>query len=139
MKYTFFSGQHTHSINNNCTAQFELFKIISKVHPDCIMFILFTAIFHAQLEFLFACSEETGLNLLVFLQKLGQIKRILILKHLPHLTKKSNPPQNLIFQSLLKFYKTTKTGGYLSKQIHLNSQEVNSRGRAQIIDLKGAN
>lgn len=48
------------------------------------MFILFTAIFHAQLEFLFACSEETGLNLLVFLQKLGQIKRILILKHLPH-------------------------------------------------------
>lgn len=103
------------------------------------MFILFTAIFHAQLELLFACSEETGLNLLVFLQKLGQIKRILILKHLPHLTKKSNPPQNLIFQSLLKFYKTTKTGGYLSKQIHLNSQEVNSRGRAQIIDLKGAN
>lgn len=27
----------------------------------------------------------------------------------------------------------------MSKQIHLNSQEVNSRGRAQIIDLKGAN
>lgn len=102
------------------------------------MFILFTAIFHAQLEFLFACSEETGLNLLVFLKKIGQIKRILILKHLPHLTKKSNPPQNLIFQSLLKFYKTT-TGGYLSKQIHFNSQEVNSRERAQIIDLKGAN
>lgn len=104
-------------------------KIISKVHPDCIMFILFTAIFHAQLEFviicimfcnlnvsyffifslysrspckyiclfiyclfkiisfntfLFACSEETGHSLLVFVQKLGQIKMILILKHLPH-------------------------------------------------------